>query len=50
VIFALVNCFPWVTLPGVIPPTVAPEAVEVPPIEVKAGPAQVPILIYACLE
>ena len=30
----------------VIPPTVAPEAVEVPLIEVKAGPAQVPILTW----
>ena len=30
----------------VIPPTVAPEAVEVPPIIVKTGPAQVPILSW----
>ena len=44
--FASTDYFSWVTLPGVIPPTVAPEAVEVlgsstsgPPI---LGPSQGP--------
>ena len=37
VIFALMKCFPWVTLPGVIPPTVAPEVAEVPPIQSESG-------------
>ena len=44
--FALVECFSWVTLPGVSPPTVAPEAVEVPGSSTSGppilGPSQVP--------
>ena len=44
--FTSTDCFSWVPLPEVIPPTVAPEAVEVPGSSTSgppiSGPSQVP--------